>query len=68
MHYADGMRIGVWTDSAGATYIDRTVHVRGSLSDAMAIAAEFNQLAIWDWQTGRALYVADYQRSVTEGI
>jgi hypothetical protein len=68
MHYADGMRIGVWTDSAGATYIDRTVHVNGSLSDAMAIAAQFNQTAIWDWQTRRALYVADYQRSVTEGI
>jgi hypothetical protein len=68
LSWAEGMRLGVWTDSAGVTAIDRTIHVKGSLSDAMAVAAQFGQLAIWSWEESRSLYVAEYQRSATEGI
>lgn len=42
-----GQCLGVWTDSNGKTWYDRTYFV-DDLNAALILAREWNQLAIWD--------------------
>lgn len=55
--------LGVWTDpETGISYLDRVKHV-GALSDALALAHENGELAIWDLREGKTVTV-DYPFTV----
>ncbi len=51
-----GMVFGVWNEN-GTRYLDRVVHVN-SLPEALALAEEHEQIAIWDARVGEAIYLA----------
>lgn len=49
--------MGVWTDpETGVSYLDRVKHV-AALSDALALARENGELAIWDLRERKTIYV-----------
>ena len=55
---AGGELIGTWLDSeTGILHVDRVVQVKGSITDALAIARAFDQKAIYDFQSGYVMTV-----------
>jgi hypothetical protein len=44
---AEGDYLGIWTDSAGTRFYDRTRHIE-DLKEALAVASYHDQQAIWD--------------------
>lgn len=47
---------GVWTDDNGKRYYDRVRHV-DALSDALILARQHGELAIWDMRREEAIYL-----------
>ncbi len=46
-------RVGIWQDETGYVWVDRTMHIRGTLSGvAHDVARLYNQKAIWSWHRG----------------
>ena len=55
---AGGELVGTWWDEERGTFhIDRVVQVKGSITDALAIAKAFDQKAIYDFQSGYVMTV-----------
>ena len=48
--------VGLWTDEDGTTHLDPSVWLQ-HLDDALLVAKKHNQLAIWDIENMKAIYL-----------
>jgi hypothetical protein len=55
MDIEDGEVVGIW-ENEGISYIDRAYHI-DELTEAMEIAKQNSQLAIWDCEKSEAVYL-----------
>lgn len=51
-----GSYVGLWTDEDGITHLDPSAWLR-YLDDALEVAKENNQLAIWDIKNMESIYL-----------
>lgn len=53
-----GDRVGVWADSDGLTYVDRTVYLDGPESIALQLGRDWEQSYVWSWEDRESLSTA----------
>ena len=61
-----GAYLGLWTDG-GIIYVDISLNVK-SLKVALALAEKENQLAIWDLQKNKCIYLKKYLKKGVDKV